>query len=53
MLCKLCGKQYVGLTTERFRFRWNDYKNNQRKAKRGEDLTQNYFHEYFLKKSSY
>ena len=39
MLCKVCGKQYVGSTTERFRFR---------KADKGENDTQKYFHEDFL-----
>ena len=48
MLCQVCGKQYIGSTTKRFRFQWNNYKNNQRKAKRDEDHTQMYFHEYFL-----
>ena len=46
--CKVCGKQYVGSTTERFRFSWNNYQDNQRKAKRGEDHTQKYFQEHFL-----
>ena len=48
MSCKLCGKQYVESTTERFRFQWKNYKDNIRKAKRGEDHTQKYFHERFL-----
>ena len=48
MSCKVCGKQNVRSTTERFRFWWNNYKDNQRKAKRGEDHTQKYFHEHFL-----
>ena len=47
MSCKVCGKQYLGSATERFRFRWNNYKDNHRKAKRGEDHTQKYFHEHF------
>ena len=46
--CKLCGKQYVGSATKSFRFQWNNYKDNRRKAKRGEDNTQKYFHEHFL-----
>ena len=45
---KACGKQYVRPTTEKFRFRWNNYKGNQRKARRGEDLIQKHFHEHFL-----
>ena len=48
MPCKVCGKQYVGSATDRFRFRWNNYKDNQRKAKSGEDHTQKYFHEHVL-----
>ena len=46
--CKVCGKQYVGSTTDRFRFRWNNYKNCQRKAERGEDHMQRYLHDHFL-----
>ena len=48
MSCQVGGKQYVGQTTERFIFRWNNYKNNQHKAKRGKDHNQKYFHEHFL-----
>ena len=48
MSCKVCGKQYLGSTTKRFRFRWNNFKDNERKAKRGKDHTQKYFHEHFL-----
>ena len=36
MACKVYGKQYVGSTAERFRFRWNDYKYCERKDERGE-----------------
>ena len=46
--CKVCGKQYVGSTTDKFRFRWNNYKNCQRKAERGEDHMQKYLHDHFL-----
>ena len=48
MSCKVCGKQYVGSTTERFGLRWNNYKSCQRKAKNGEDCIQKYFHDHFL-----
>ena len=44
----MCGKQYVGSTTERFRFRWNNYKFCQRKAERGDDCVQRYLHDLFL-----
>ena len=33
--CKTCGLQYVGSTVDRFRFRWNNYKNCQREAAQG------------------
>ena len=29
--CKVCGLQYVGSTTNKFRFRWNNYKEDDRK----------------------
>ena len=48
MSCKVCGKQYVGSTTERFRFQWNNYKSFQRKAERGENCMQKYFHGHLL-----
>ena len=35
--CECCGKQYVGETTGEFRFRWNNYKCNDRKYTRSED----------------
>ena len=31
LTCKCCDKQYVGETTDEFRFRWNNYKSNDRK----------------------
>ena len=34
--CKICGLQFVGSTTNRFRLRWNNYNDNDRKAQRGE-----------------
>ena len=35
--CKACGLQYVGSTTDKFRLRWNNYNENNRKAKRREE----------------
>ena len=47
--CKVCDKQYVESTTERFRLRWNNYKSCQRKAeRREEDCMQRYLYEHFL-----
>ena len=42
------GKKYVGFTTERFTFQWNDYKSYQRKAERGETFMQKYLHKHSL-----
>ena len=38
--CKLCGMQYNGQTNYEFRYRWNNYKDNNRKSLRGEDHKQ-------------
>ena len=46
--CKTCGLQYVGSTVERFRFRWNNYKNCQREAAQGGTPPQSFFHQHFL-----
>ena len=48
--CKVYEKKYVGSTTDKFSYRWNNYKNCQRKAERGEDHMQKYLHEHFLMK---
>ena len=45
--CKVCGLQYVGSTTDKFRLRWNNYKENNRKAKRGEEHMQPLVLEHF------
>ena len=45
---KVCGKQWVGSTTYKFRYQWNNCKNCQCKAERGEDHTQKYLHDHFL-----
>ena len=45
--CKVCGLQYVGSTTDKFRFRWNNYKENDRKALRGEEHMQPELSEHF------
>ena len=38
--CNVCDLQYVGSTTDKFRLRWNNYQENNRKAKRGEEHMQ-------------
>ena len=45
---KTCGLQYVGSTVERFRFRWNNYKNCLREAAQGGTPPQSFFHQHFL-----
>ena len=45
--CKVCGLQYVGSTTDKFRLPWNNYKENNRKVKRGEELMQPLVFEHF------
>ena len=45
--CKACGLQYVGSTTDKFRLRWNNYKENDRKALRGEEHMQPELFEHY------
>ena len=45
--CKVCGLQYVGSTTDKFCLRWNNYKENDRKALRGEEHMQPQLFENF------
>ena len=33
--CKVCGRQYTGQTVDEFRYRWNNYNNNNRKSLKG------------------
>ena len=44
---KVCGLQYVGSTTNKFRLRWNNYKENSWKVKRGEEHMQPLVFEHF------
>ena len=48
MACKVCRKQYVGSTAERFRFRWNNYKSCKRKDERREGELKRYLEEHIL-----
>ena len=45
--CNVCGLQYVVCTTNKFRLRWNNYKKNNRKVKRGEKHMQPLVFEHF------
>ena len=44
---KVWGLQYLGSTTDKFRFRWSNYKENDTKALRGEEYMQSELFEYF------
>ena len=48
--CKICGLQYVCSTTDRFLLRWNNYKDNGRKAQRGEEHIQPELFQHFHSK---
>ena len=45
--CKVCGLQYLGLTVDIIRLRWNNCKCSQRIASGGGTSKQNYFHQHF------
>ena len=51
LTCRVCKKQYVGQTTDKFRFRWNNYKACQKKALSNISHTQRYFHSHFLQEN--
>ena len=51
MTCKVCKKQYTGKTVDRFRLRWNNYKESDRKFLRGEEIKQKSLHEHVLSDS--
>lgn len=48
LTCRVCKKQYVGLTTDKFRLKWNNYKSCQKKAKSNRAHMQILFHSHFL-----
>ena len=45
--CKICGLHYKGSTTNPFRYCWNNYKDNNRKAERGLEHMQADLFEHF------
>ena len=45
--CEICDLQYVCSRTDRFHFRWNNYKENDRKALRDEEHIQPELFEHF------
>ena len=51
LTCKVCKKQNTGKTVNRFRLRWNNYKESNRKFLPGEEIKQKSLHEQFLSDS--
>ena len=51
LTCKVCKKQHTGKTIDRFRLRWNNYKESDRKFVRGEEIKQKSLHGHFLSDS--
>ena len=51
LTCRVCKKQYVGETTDKFRFRWNNYKACQKTALSNRSHTQSYLHSHFLQEN--
>ena len=47
LTCKQCSKQYVGQTMDEFRFRWNNYRHNNRKYQRSETSMQKHPFRHF------
>ena len=47
LFCKVCALQYEGSTTDKYRLRSNNYKENNRKAKRAEEHLQALVFEHF------
>ena len=49
LTCKVCNIQYVGQTSDKFRLRWNNYRNEARKAHAKEgSINQKHLHNHFL-----
>ena len=53
LTCKVCLKQYVGQTVDKFRLRWNNYKTNNRKHQRLESCVQEHLFEHFNEEAHY
>ena len=47
LTCKTCLKQYVGQTVDEFRYRWNNYKCNDKKYLKGQSCFQEHIFEHF------
>ena len=51
LTCRACGIQYVGQTTDKSRYRWNNYKACCRRACRGAEVLQKHLHEHFMREN--
>ena len=48
--CRTCGKKYTGKTTDRFRYRWNNYRMKSRKTESGymENVKEKFLQSHFF-----
>ena len=49
LTCKVCAKQYAGKTVDKFRSKWNNYKDSDRAFQRAEEIKQKFLREHVLK----
>ena len=49
MTCKVCDKQYTGKTVDKFKSRWNSYKDSDRAFLRDAEIKQKFLYEHFPK----
>ena len=49
LTCKVCCKQYTGKTVDKFRSRWNNYKDSYLAFLKGEEIKQKFLYEPLLK----
>ena len=47
LTCKVCGIQYVGQTTNRFRYRWNNYRSSNKRVLEAGEPPQKELHLHF------
>ena len=53
LTCKVCSKQYTGKTADKFKSRWNNYKDSDRALLRSGEIKQKFLHKHFLKDDHY
>ena len=53
LTCNKCMLQFVGKTVDEFRFRWNNYKMNDRNFVKGQTCMQQHLFEHFVNEGSF